>query len=128
MRTRVGWAALVLVVSGCRAITGGDVACTDEARPGLAVTVRDSATGAAVPPAGTTVVAREGAYADTARYGTAALAGAVFSLAYERAGTYAVRVERAGYRAWERTGVRVAAGACHVRTAGLTAALQPLSR
>ena len=116
------WAATVLAAAGCRSAT--DLVCTHEADPGLGVTVRDSATGAAVEPAGTVVVAREGAYADTAAGGVVGAGGTTFSLAFERAGTYAVRVEHGGYRPWERGGVRVTADACHVRTVALTARLQ----
>ncbi len=101
---------------------GGETVCTHEARPGLAVTVRDSAPGA--PVADAPAVARAGTAADTARGGFAVDADAVYSLAYERPDTYAVRVERAGYRPWERVGVAVAGGQCHVRTVALTARLQ----
>lgn len=121
MRGQIGIGALALAAAGCdgNGVTG--VACTQEARPGLAVTVRDPA-GEAV--TGALVVAREGAYADTARWMAVVSAGAVYSLAYERAGTYVVRVERAGYQPWEQARVRVTADECHVRTVALTAALR----
>ena len=112
--------ALAVLVAGCRAPARPLTVCTDVGRPGLAVTVRDSATGAPTGP-GAVVTAREGAYADTARGGGP---DGRFFLARERAGTYAVRVEQPGYRPWARSGVRVAAGECHVRTVELTALLQ----
>ncbi len=124
--TAVLVAAVAGVVAGCRDVTADDasgVVCTLEARPGLLVTVRDSVTGAAVSDA--QVGARRGAAADTARGGAVRSDGALYALAHERPGTYAVRVERAGYRVWERAGVEVSADRCHVRTVALTALLQP---
>jgi hypothetical protein len=48
-----------------------------------------------------------------------------FHLAHEQSGTYEVTVEAQGYSLWQRTGVRVRDGECHVQTAELTARLQP---
>lgn len=96
-------------------------ACTAEARPGLSVTVRDAVTGLAVNDS-VLVIARDGAYADTAR--GALLANGVYSLVYERAGRYEVTVAHAGYALWRRAGVEVTAGACHVVTVQLLALLQ----
>ena len=97
------------------------VACSAEARAAVSVDVRDSVTGE---PAGrgARIVARDGAYADTARI--ASEYDGPYGLARERAGTYAVTVEQAGYRPWSRGGVRVTRDECHVRTAVLAARLQ----
>jgi hypothetical protein len=117
MRTLV--VILALMAAGC----GDDlVACTEEARSGLAVTVRDSATGVALTN-GVEVVARDGAYADTAR--SSLIASGVYSLAVERAGTYDVTVDHPAYRQWRQAGVQVTADACHVQTVNLLARMQP---
>ena len=108
-----------LLFTGCGLLTGP--ACTLEARPALIVTVRDSTTGA--PAAGAArVVARSGAFADTAHAGDDH--AGPYPLAYERAGTYVLTVEHEGYRAWSRSGIRVGAGECHVRTEAVTVLLQ----
>lgn len=114
--------AAMVLGAGCSGATepGGGV-CTAVAVPGIVVAVRDSASGT-VAGAGAVVTARAGAYADTARRDVPVEWG--FPLAYERTGTYTVRVELAGYRPWVRSDVRVTADACHVRTVALTALLQ----
>lgn len=108
----------VLLVAACA--ENPMVACTEEARPGLSVTVRDSLTGAAV--ATVEVIAAEGAFADTAR--GSLLGSGVYSLVYERAGTYTVTVVDSSYQTWQQSGVRVTADECHVRTVSLLARLQ----
>jgi hypothetical protein len=97
------------------------VACSADARPAVSVDVRDSITGA---PAGrgARIVARDGDFADTARYPSEY--EGPYGLARERAGTYTVTVEQAGYRPWSRGGVRVTRDECHVRTVLLPARLQ----
>jgi hypothetical protein len=116
---RVGAAGAALAAMlGCSDTLFGR-GCTDEARPGLLVTVRDSTTGA--PASDARVVARSGAMADTARF---PLDG-TYPLAYENAGTYEVTVEQTGYRAWRRVNVRVTRDECHVKTVSLTALLEP---
>jgi len=98
------------------------MACTEEARPGLSITVRDSVTGAAVAN-GVEIVAREGEYADTAR--GSLLGSGVYALVYERAGSYDVTVSHPSYRTWVRAAVRVTEDECHVKTVALLARLAP---
>ncbi|HEX9167026.1 MAG TPA: hypothetical protein VF862_14030 [Gemmatimonadales bacterium] len=86
--------------------------------------MRDSLTGASVAN-GAEVIAREGAYADTAR--GSLLGSGVYSLVYERAGVYDVTVSHPSYLAWVRAAVRVTADECHVQTVSLLARLQPRS-
>jgi hypothetical protein len=119
---RAGWLASLVVV-GCA--DSDLVACTEEARPGLVVTVRDSVVGAAVYQ-NVRVVARNGVYADTAT--ESLLQSGIYSLAYERAGTYTVSVEHPSYAVWQRSGVTVTADQCHVETVALLARLQLLPR
>jgi hypothetical protein len=49
-----------------------------------------------------------------------------FDLAHERPGVYEVSVEAPGYQLWQLSDLRVRDGECHVRTAELTALLQPV--
>lgn len=109
-------------LAGCDQLTGPP--CTTDVRPALRVDVRDSSTNAPAG-AGALIVARDGAFADTVLVPAHAAGASPYHLAHERAGTYAVTVERDGYRPWSRTGVRVTKDGCHVRTVELTARLQP---
>ncbi|MEX2110174.1 MAG: hypothetical protein WD802_06205 [Gemmatimonadaceae bacterium] len=99
----------------------GTVACTLEARAAVSVDVRDSVTNAAFG-RGSTIIARDGAYADTAEI-TGVVDGP-YGLAYERAGTYTVTVDQQGYRQWSRAGISVTKDECHVRGVSITARLQ----
>jgi hypothetical protein len=119
MMRQAGWLA-GLVLAGCA--DNNLLACTEEARPGLSVTVRDSVTGGVVTQ-NVRVVARDGAHADTATWSVPG--SGVHSLAYERAGIYEVTVEHPSYLVWRRSGVEVIADQCHVQTVSLVARLQP---
>lgn len=112
-----------LALSACELPFASDTLCTGDVVPAVRVAVRDSATNA---PAGTQalVVARDGAYADTARGSAATPDLFTFGLAAERPGSYDVTVEQPGYRTWRRDGVRVTRGQCHVNRVDLTALLQ----
>ena len=116
------WGLVVATALGACA-QNPPLACTEEARPGLSVTVRDSVTGAAIA-SGVEIVAREGEYADTAR--GSLLGSGVYALAYERAGSYDVTVSHPSYQVWTRAAVRVTADECHVQTVSLLARLKPL--
>lgn len=101
--------ASTVLLSGC--------GCDTYASAGLVVDLRDAVTGAAITGPEVRILARDGAYVDSARYAPA-------QLAVERAGVYAVTVEASGYRVWQQPGVRVREDGCHVRTTALTASLQ----
>ena len=114
-------AALPTLV-GCELFTGP---CTTEARAAITVVVQDSLTGAAPDTAGARVIAMDGAYADTSEWAFPHESGGTeHPLAFERAGVYVVRVEYPGYRVWERTGIRVGHGDCHVNTVQVCARLR----
>lgn len=116
---RIIWFPVLLVVGGC-GIFG--VVCTDEARPGLILTVQDSITGA--PVVGEAIAtALLSAYADTAHFSGDAASEA---LLYERPGRYRIDVMADEYQPWTRTSVRIpeTEDECHVRTVRLTARLQ----
>jgi hypothetical protein len=115
----------VLVVLTSGAALGGctDPGCTTELRFGLAVDVRRAATGESL--AG---IARgamtDGAFTDSLQTfpGGVTLVGAG-----ERAGTYAVHLEAAGYQPWDTTGVVVGRDECEVHPVALTAGMRPLA-
>ena len=133
MSTMIRTASLFGTAAGvlsCALFTGTE--CTTEARPGITVEVRDSISGA--PVADVRVIARDGAFADTAEVPvTFALSTTsdeplppinVFHLVHERPSTYLVTAEKEGYQLWSRSGVQVRDGGCHVRTVSLVARLQ----
>jgi hypothetical protein len=118
-------AALVLMASvgGCRSATAGGSACTTEVVPGIAVAVRDQATGA---PAATGAVGTitSGTYSERMRLiGSDNGEPLVLGGADEREGTYTVRIEKTGYQPWEQSNVRVRQDICHVITAEILANL-----
>lgn len=88
----------VLASVGC----GAEVVsanCTDQANPGIALTLEDSTTGARHPFTDVVAVASEGAFRDTAR--AASITADPHSvigvaLVHERAGTYGVTVHATG--------------------------------
>ncbi|MEO5817254.1 MAG: hypothetical protein ABIT20_18450 [Gemmatimonadaceae bacterium] len=112
----------VCTVVGCSAsnVTDG-TACTKEARAGITVDVRDSVSNALVG-RGSRIIAREGAVADTST--DTQISDGPFSLVFERAGTYTVAVTQTGYQPWNRAGVQVTNGTCHVNAVAVTARLQ----
>ena len=107
----------IMILSGCDGIMWPGMACTTEARPGLSVTVLDASTGLLL--TGGSVIAREGAYADTAR----SFIPASYPLAYERPGKYDVSVDVPGFQLWSKSGVAVRRDGCHVVTVQLDARL-----
>ena len=113
--------ALVTILCGCD--LGGTV-CPQSVEPAIRVEVRDAATGAAAAEDATGFV-RDGAYTDSLRVTGGDSSGAfIMSAAEERAGTYDVFIEKAGYRNWMQSGVRVRSGECNVMTVTLQAQLE----
>jgi hypothetical protein len=87
---------------------------------GLTIVVADSITGAPLGGLETIVEVREGAYVDTLPpFGTNEYSGAG-----ERPGMYSVKVQRVGYRVWQRDGIRVREDECHVIPVRVSARLQ----
>lgn len=122
---RLALLALLLTIAACDVFN--PTVCTLEARPSIAVFVRDSTTDAPVQTGSLMVVATTGSFSDTLR---ADLGGFTqdwaWSLAHERAGRYTVEVFVTGYQPWAMSNVRVDANECHVETRTLTARMQPL--
>ncbi len=103
-----------------------DRACPAIAIPGINVSPVDSVTNAAVPITDVMVIATDGVYADTVSAADFAPGSTVPSvgLAYERRGTYTLKVVAAQYRDWVKSGIRVEGDQCHVNTVSVTARLQ----
>ena len=101
--------------------------CTLSVDPGIVVTIRDATNGKSL--AGTARgVVRDGEFSDSLRPYGGLGDGTLVSRAAadERPGVYTVTVEHPGYAPWERVGVRVRPGECHVQAAELMADLQPV--
>jgi hypothetical protein len=103
--------ALVTAGSGCVLYDGGSETCSNEARPGLLVSVVDDETAAPIP---ATIQVIDGAYHE--EVGPTSLLGSEYAAAYERAGVYRIEVSSEGYFPENLAGVVVADGACHVVT------------
>ncbi len=104
-------------------------ACTALSVPGIDVEIRSAVSGTPIADSARGV-ARDGAFVDSLRPGRM-LSNAPSDLlsrkgAYARAGTYTIRIERAGYQPWDTTGIRVQAGRCNVTTARMVAHLIPI--
>jgi hypothetical protein len=96
--------SIVALLAACDIFGPGD--CVSVGGYGLRVLVQDSVS-SSPPPSGTQVIARDGAFADTARLGIPNPPGSAFYLVGERAGIYEVLVEAPGYRPWSRSHVEV---------------------
>jgi hypothetical protein len=124
MRSKIRWSGIVglcIGLAGCNVLV--PTGCTLEALPYLVVEVRDARTGA--PAAmGATGMVQEGSFIDTL-YAINELVLETFE--YERAGTYNVRIQKAGYQDWTAQDVRVKKGRCGVETVTLRARLEPAS-
>lgn len=93
--------------------------CTTEVRAGLVLTVSDSVTGSASGLTGLAIAAQSGYVRDSLYYPSvpANMPGApalLQGLAFERPGTWEVRVNAAGYAPWVQSGIAVTADLCHV--------------
>ncbi len=122
-QTRTGRSLLIgtlMFAASCDLFEGD---CTTEARPGLEVAVHDQADKPLTIPPSITVT--DGDFVE--RYPRQDRPGSVlpsYSFAVERPGEYSIRVEAAGYRVWQKSGVTVKEGSCgHVKTVRVTARL-----
>lgn len=119
LNRRFGWSLLLVAALAACDSPSGPV-CTLEARAGIAVTVRNAASGDSIQ--GALAIAQDGAFVDSARSSVAGLA----ALAWERPGAYDVSVTKEGFSSWSRSSVRVTRGECHVNTVRLTAQLDSI--
>ncbi|HKS05146.1 MAG TPA: hypothetical protein VJR92_02435 [Gemmatimonadaceae bacterium] len=98
-----------------RAIPIGPV-CTEEARPGLSVSLSDSLAPNFFAFTNVHVIAVDGAYRDSAFIAAYDPQYGQIPLAYERAATYTVIARADGRAQWSRSGIEVAEDVCHVIT------------
>ena len=117
----------LVTVCGLAGCTGGPTAvgCTEEARPGIIVSVRNDATGAPAAE-GAILTLTDGSFRQTVDETT--IRGLVLFGAVERPGVYDVAVDKDGFEEWRREGVTVGLtpDGCHVVTVELEARLEPL--
>ena len=112
-RPRVVASSLLSIVLSC---DNTPTVCTSIGAFAITAVVRDAST--AGPAAfGATLVARDGAFADSATglySGSDERLATHLNVALDRPGTYDVTVRKAGYQSWTRQGVRVEQGECRV--------------
>ncbi|HEU4828576.1 MAG TPA: hypothetical protein VFT04_05225 [Gemmatimonadales bacterium] len=99
-------------------------ACPLDIRHSVEVAVTDSATGAHLA-RGTRGAIRSLFREDSLRVEDEFDPDPLWLVAGQDGGTYSVRLERAGYHAWSRTGIEVEAGDCGPSPVMLEAKLQP---
>jgi hypothetical protein len=99
-----------------------DIPCTEEARAGLNITVKNAVTNQILGE-GITVKATDGNYTETLELFNAN--NPVFSGAWERAGTYIVTVSDDGYVTFVSESITVTSDECHVIPQQLQVTLQP---
>ncbi len=100
--------------------TEDPIFCTEEARAGLEVTVRDGIGGAFLTE-GVTVVAQDNDYKETLENFTGANN---FVGAFERAGTYIITISKNGYADKTSEPIIVGEDICHVITESLEVVLE----
>jgi hypothetical protein len=119
--------ALVLGVGACG--DGLEPACLPVVRPGIEVEVRDALT-EEFRADSARGVAQDRAYVDSlviVRHSWPQNVPSALGGAWDRPGTYSVRIERNGYQRWDTSGVRVQADQCGASTVQLVARLSPTS-
>jgi hypothetical protein len=119
-RPLAGAGLAVLGLTGCES-PADPVVCTAIAVQAITLTVVDGASGQRVCDAAVTVV--DGSFSEVLPPFPGSAAECTYSGPTERAGTYEVRVSRAGYQPATERNVRVTADACHVIPVRLTVTL-----
>lgn len=99
-----------------------EVICTEEARAGLMVTVKDAVSGANLTQ-GVTVTAADGNY--TEELVNMPEFSVEFIGAYERAGNYILTVTKEGYTTYTSPVIEVGEDICHVIGESVIVQLQP---
>lgn len=112
----------LFVFLSCTSNKINDIQCTEEARAGLNITVKNAVSNKVLG-AGIKVIAKDGNYTETLEFFNAN--NPVFSGAWERAGTYIVTVSGVGYVTFISESIMVTSDECHVIPQQLEIALQP---
>ncbi|RTL13946.1 MAG: hypothetical protein EKK56_03055 [Flavobacteriaceae bacterium] len=110
-----------LLATQCNEDDNG-IPCTEEARAGLNITVKDSETNDYLGE-GVLVVATDGSYTETLQ--NPGGSEPVFSGAYEREGNYTITVSKSGYVTFISEVINVTSDVCHVVPQQRTILLQP---
>ncbi|WP_333693408.1 hypothetical protein [Flavobacterium sp.] len=97
--------------------------CTQEAKAGLNITVKDAVTNEYLS-TGITVIAQDGSYTETLEAFPQSDIP-VFMGAYERVGTYIFTVSKEGYQTYTSELVTLTADVCHVIPQNFLVELQP---
>lgn len=124
--TLVASAGLLMLASCDRSPSA--IACLAVVLPAIEVEVRDAATGRPAA-GGARGAVQDGGYVDSLRVvgwtgpGIHDSTAHRMAAAYERAGTYAVQIQKPGYETWQASGVRVRRVTCGVETRRLQAEL-----
>lgn len=100
-----------------------DVYCTQEAKAGLNITVKDAVTNEFLS-SGVTVFVQDGSYTETLEAFTQNDIP-VFIGAFERVGTYTFTVSKEGYQTYTSELVILTADICHVIPQNFVVSLQP---
>ncbi len=111
-----------LIFLSCTSNKIDDISCTEEARAGLNVTVKDAITNQVLGN-GITVTAKDINYTENLEFYNEN--NPVFSGAWERQGTYIITVSGAGYIPFVSESITVKADECHVIPQQLQVILQP---
>lgn len=114
--------SLFVVFSSCTSTKTDEIQCTEEARAGLNITVKNAVTNQILGE-GITVKAADGNYTETLEFFNAN--NPVFSGAWERVGTYIITVSGAGYDTFVSESVTLTSDECHVIPQLLQVSLQP---
>lgn len=113
---------ILFIFLSCSLNNTGEIPCTEEARAGLNIAVKDAVTNQLLS-SGITVIAKDGNYTETLEFFNAN--NPVFSGAWERQGTYIITVSGAGYVTSVSETITVTADECHVIPQQFQVALQP---
>lgn len=111
----------LLLATQCNEDDNG-IACTEEARAGLNITIKDAETNAYLNE-GVAVIATDGSYSETLI--SFDVAEPIFSGAYEREGNYIITVSKSGYVTYTSEIITVTSDVCHVIPQQITILLQP---
>lgn len=98
------------------------IACTEEAKAGLNITIKDAETNVYLSD-GVSVIATDGSYSETLV--SFDVSEPIFSGAYEREGNYTITVSKSGYVTYTSEIITVTSDVCHVIPQQRTILLQP---
>ena len=113
--------APLLLATQCDEEDNG-IACTEEAKAGLNITIKDAETNLYLSE-GVSVIATDGSYSEALI--SFDVVEPIFSGAYEREGNYIITVSKSGYVTYTSEIITVTSDVCHVIPQQITILLQP---